>query len=77
MEASGDGPMNYTEWQKWIDWCQSNKISLITWSISSKNETCSMIKPGVSPLGNWKEADLNESGIKTRELLRKQTEKNE
>lgn len=77
MEASGDGPINYPEWQKWIDWCAANKISLITWSISSKVETCSMIKPGVSPLGNWKEADLNESGIKTRELLRKQAESNE
>ncbi|MEI8113539.1 MAG: glycoside hydrolase family 5 protein [Bacteroidia bacterium] len=72
MEASGDGPINYEEWQKWIDWCATNKISLISWSVSAKKETCSMIKPGVSVQGNWKEADLNESGIKTRELLRKQ-----
>jgi len=74
MEASGDGPINYSEWQKWIDWCATNKISLISWSVSAKKETCSMIKPGVSVQGNWKEADLNESGIKTRELLRKQAE---
>ena len=74
MEASGNGPINYQEWQNWIDWCQTNKISLISWSVSSKVETCSMIKPGKSPLGNWKEEDLNESGIKTRELLRKQAE---
>ena len=74
MEASGDGPINYAEWQKWIDWCTSNKISLISWSVSAKKETCSMIKPGVSVQGNWKESDLNESGIKTRELLRKQAE---
>ena len=74
MEASGDGPINYAEWQKWIDWCATNKISLISWSVSAKKETCSMIKPGVSVKGNWKEADLNESGIKTRELLRKQAE---
>jgi endoglucanase len=72
MEASGDGPINYSEWQKWIDWCATNKISLISWSVSAKKETCSMIKPGASVQGNWKEADLNESGIKTRELLRKQ-----
>jgi endoglucanase len=74
MEASGDGPINYSEWQKWMDWCATNKISLISWSVSAKKETCSMIKPGVSVQGNWKEADLNESGIKTRELLRKQAE---
>lgn len=72
MEASGNGPINYQEWQNWIDWCQTNKISLISWSVSSKVETCSMIKPNKSPLGKWEEEDLNESGIKTRELLRKQ-----
>jgi len=74
MEASGDGPINYSEWQKWIDWCATNKISLISWSVSAKKETCSMIKPGASVQGNWKESDLNESGIKTRELLRKQAD---
>ena len=75
MEASGNGPTNYTEWQNWIDWCETNKISLITWSIADKNETCSMLKPSASSKGNWKEEDLKESGIKTRELLRKLSKK--
>jgi endoglucanase len=74
MEASGNGPINYIEWQKWIDWCAEKKISLVTWSVSAKRETCSMMKQGVSPEGNWKMEDLQESGIKTRELLRKQAE---
>jgi endoglucanase len=75
MEASGNGAINYQEWQKWIDWCSTNKISLITWSIADKNETCSMMKTSASSEGNWKDEDLNESGRKTRELLRKQAEK--
>ena len=75
MEASGNGPINYAEWQNWIDWCESNKISLISWSIADKNETCSMLKTTASSEGNWKDEDLKESGIKTRELLRKQAEK--
>jgi len=75
MEASGDGAINYPEWQNWIDWSTTNKISLISWSVSSKNETCSMLKSGAAPEGNWKDEDLKESGIKTRELLRKQAEK--
>jgi endoglucanase len=66
--------MNYTEWQHWIDWCEANKISLITWSVSDKNETCSMLKTSASAEGNWKEEDLNESGIRTRDLLRKQAD---
>ncbi|MFY9153389.1 MAG: glycoside hydrolase family 5 protein [Prolixibacteraceae bacterium] len=75
MEASGNSAIDYPAWQSWIDWCRSNDISLISWSIADKKETCSMIKPSASSNGNWKEEDLNESGIKTRELLRKQAEK--
>jgi endoglucanase len=75
MEASGNGPINYTEWQNWIDWCESNKVSLISWSVSDKNETCSMLNTSASSEGNWKTEDMKESGIKTRELLRKQAEK--
>lgn len=71
MEASGDGPLNMPEWQAWIDWAESHKISWVTWSVSDKDETCSVIKAGANPNGAWKESDLKESGIKTRAFLRK------
>jgi len=70
MEASGDGPINYEEWQKWIDWMEARGLSWITWSVSDKNETCSVLKPSAASGGNWKESDLKESGIKIREYLR-------
>lgn len=72
MDASGNGPINYSEWKSWIDWCKSNKISLISWSIADKNESCSMLKTSASSDGKWKEQDMKESGIKTRELLIRQ-----
>ena len=75
MQASGDGLLNLREWRNWIDWCATNKVSLITWSIADKAETCSMLKPSADGEGNWKDADLKDSGIKTRELLRKLAEK--
>jgi endoglucanase len=71
MSANGNGPLNYEEWQKWIDWMVKNKISWITWSVADKNETCSMLNPSASSDGNWEEKDLKESGAKTREYLRK------
>lgn len=71
MEASGDGPINEEEWMRWIEWCEQNKISWVTWSVSDKDETCSVLKKGGSATGNWKENDLKESGIKSRQLLRK------
>ncbi|RYE32460.1 MAG: glycoside hydrolase family 5 protein [Sphingobacteriaceae bacterium] len=71
MEASGDGPLNMPEWQAWIDWCESRKISWITWSVSDKDETCSVLKSGANPTGNWAASDLKESGTISRELLKK------
>jgi endoglucanase len=71
MEASGNGPINEEEWQKWIDWMEANQLSWITWSVSDKDETCSVLQTTAASEGNWKESDLKESGIKTREYLRK------
>jgi endoglucanase len=76
MSASGNGPINYEEWNKWIDWMMANKISWVSWSVSDKNETCSMLNTSASSEGNWSEFDLKESGQKTRELLRKFAGKN-
>jgi endoglucanase len=71
MEASGNGPMNYDEWYKWIDWAERHQISWVTWSVSDKNETCSVLLTSANSEGGWEEKDLKESGVKTRELLRK------
>ena len=71
MEASGNGPLNYEEWQKWIDWMEARGLSWIAWSISDKDETCSVLQKSASSDGGWKESDLKESGIKTRVYLRK------
>ncbi|MDR6846159.1 glycoside hydrolase family 5 protein [Flavobacterium granuli] len=76
MEATGDGPMDYVAWQEYIDWMETKKISWITWSVSDKKETCSMLLKTANSEGNWKEEDLNESGLKTREYLRKYNGKN-
>ena len=71
MEASGDGAINYEEWQKWIDWMEARGLSWITWSVSDKDETCSVLKKTAASDGNWKDSDLKESGLRTRDYLRK------
>jgi aryl-phospho-beta-D-glucosidase BglC (GH1 family)/lysophospholipase L1-like esterase len=70
MEASGDGKFDYPEWQSYFDWMNKRQLSWITWSVSDKKETCSMLLPSASSEGGWKLSDLNESGIRTREYLR-------
>jgi endoglucanase len=71
MEATGNGPLDETSWNEWINWAEKNKISWITWSISDKDETCSVLLPTASSTGNWNAKDLKLSGQKTRELIRK------
>lgn len=71
MEATGDGPLDRKAWQEYIDWMESRKLSWITWSVSDKEETCSILQKSASSEGNWREKDLKESGILVRQFLRK------
>ncbi|MGC4129103.1 MAG: cellulase family glycosylhydrolase [Bergeyella sp.] len=75
MEATGDGKFDYEEWFKYFDWMNKRHLSWITWSVSDKKETCSMLFPSASSKGKWKISDLSESGIKTRDYLRQYDEK--
>ena len=71
MEASGDGPINKDSWNTWLTWMETNKLSWACWSVSSKNETCSMIKDDtVDPKVPWSNDDLKEWGKIVRETLR-------
>jgi endoglucanase len=70
MEANGDGPVAYEEWNSWIEWMVENKISWVSWSIADKDESCSMLKKNASSEGPWSEEEMKETGNKTRELLK-------
>ncbi|MBI1781759.1 MAG: glycoside hydrolase family 5 protein [Sphingobacteriales bacterium] len=70
MEATGNGPIDDAEWKKFIEWMEERKISWLTWSVSDKDETCSVLNPSASSDGNWNDADLKESGIKIKNYLK-------
>jgi endoglucanase len=71
MEASGDGPLNLVAWQEYIDWLEARGLSWVVWSVSDKDETCSMLQKSASSTGPWQATDLKESGRLTRAYLRK------
>lgn len=71
MEATGDGPIDYAEWQRWISWMDIRGLSWLAWSVTDKNETCSVLQSTAAPDGNWEFKDLKESGVRTRDYLRK------
>ncbi len=75
MEATGDGPIDHTSWQQWLSWMETNRISWVTWSVSSKDETCSMIKDATSPLSGWQDSDLKEWGRVVKKTIKEYNSK--
>ena len=70
MEASGDGPIDEAEWKLFVEWMESRKISWIAWSVSDKNESCSMLIPRASSFGHWTDDLLKTWGKLTRQTIR-------
>lgn len=70
MEASGDGPIDSTEWKLFKNWMDEKQFSWIAWSVSDKKETCSMLLPSAKSKGNWKEEDIKEWGKMVRRELK-------
>lgn len=69
MKANGDGKINIDEWNKWIEWSENHKISWISWAISDKNESCSMLLRQASSTGEWDSSVLRKWGKLVREKL--------
>jgi endoglucanase len=70
-EASGDGEINEAETQKWVDLMEELKISWVFWSVSDKNESCSMLLPRATPGGPWPDDVIKRSGRIVKGLLTK------
>lgn len=69
MEASGDGPVDEIEWKSFLDWMDKDKLSWIVWSVSDKNETCSMLLPRAASDGNWNNELLKSWGKISRAAI--------
>jgi endoglucanase len=69
MEASGDGPIDQKEWEAWVKWMDSRKLSWVAWSVSDKKETCSVLLPAARSKGKWKDPVVKEWGRLVRHYL--------
>ena len=70
MEATGDGPVDEVEWKAFLDWMEARKISWVVWSVSDKNETCSMLLPRAKSTGDWTDELIKPWGKISREAIR-------
>lgn len=68
--ASGNGPLNLEETKTWFEFLNKYKISWCNWSLADKAESASVVKPGASEFGVWREDELTESGIFIRGQIR-------
>ena len=69
MNADGDGPIDIEEWEEWWKWMDANGLSRIMWSLSDKDETCSMLYPSASSEGPWDESVVKPWGQIVRSYL--------
>ncbi|MBN2415577.1 glycoside hydrolase family 5 protein [bacterium] len=68
-KADATGGVHYEETGVWLEFMDTAGLSWCNWSVADKDETTSIVKPGTSPLGNWQENDLTESGRYLRAIL--------
>ena len=70
-EASGDGKIDPDSEEQWIQMCERLGISWVCWSISDKNESCSMLLPRATATGPWSDDVIKEYGKLVKGLLKK------
>lgn len=68
-EASGNGGLNLGETRAWLAFFEEHHISDANWAISDKSESCSALRAGAPPRGNWQLGQLTDSGRFVRDSL--------
>ena len=68
--ANGDGAIDDDSVRQWMAFMREYQLSHCNWAVSDKREAASIIVPGASPKGGWKESDLTASGRYVREFIR-------
>ena len=71
MEATGDGEMDMESEEQWIGMCERLGLSWLCWSISDKDETCSMLLPQAKSTGPWSDNVIKPYGKLVKSMLHK------
>ncbi len=59
-DASGNGGLDVTSANTWIELLESNNISYVLWNLSNKNESSAFLKPECQKTTNFTEDDLSD-----------------
>jgi endoglucanase len=69
-DANGNGKVDVESTRQWVEFMQKHRLSHLNWSVADKVEAASILRPGASTKGEWKEEDLTESGKLVRSIVR-------
>ncbi len=69
MDATGDGQIDEAEWKAYLEWMKKSKLSWVAWSLSDKNETCSMLLPRAN-ISKWRNDEIKLWGKITKESIK-------
>ncbi len=61
-EASGNGTVNKTQGNKWINTMDKYNISYVCWNLSNKDEASALIKSSITQTSGIKRSNLTKSG---------------
>ncbi len=70
VNANGDGGVNTSETNAWVEFMKSRNLSHANWSITDKSEGASSMLPGASTNGSWSSSQLTTSGTLVRNIVR-------
>ena len=69
-DASGNGPINEEETQKWIDLMNEYDVSFVLWNLSNKAETSAILAPTCTVTSDFAEDDFSECGKRVAGYLK-------
>lgn len=61
-DASGNGAIDETQANKWVEAMNAYGVSYVAWNISNKNETSAIFSSGCNKVSGFGEGDLSASG---------------
>ncbi len=69
-DASGNGQIDETQANLWVETMDRYGISYVAWNLSNKEEASAVLQPGCTRTGGFTEADLSASGRWLYQMLR-------
>ena len=70
MEATGNGPLDLDSWKEWSEWADANSLNIVCWSLSDKDESCSMLTPEAISEGPWPDEVIKPWGAIAKEFVK-------